>query len=182
MMASKRHKRMEMDLAGKWLRYSVLLMAISLFLCISYYFGIKNMVDLGFGRAFFGGILPLAISVAFVVLAYILKWNAPGTYGLLAVAYFAMLIISGFFSGDVFRMILGAVWYAAAACVMLLTSGGHLQSRKLLIAILAAAIIGRVVLFDVGRIGIFEWVSEGSVVFTLGAFLCLPMSFYYPKK
>lgn len=182
MMASRRTKRMEMGLEGKWLRYSVLLMAISLFLYISYYFGIRNMADLGFGTAFFGGIVPLGITIAFVVLAYILKFNAPGTYGLLGVGFFAMLIVSGFFSGDVFRMILGAVWYAGAACVMLLTSGGHLQSRKLLIAILAAAIVGRVVLFDIGRIGIFEWVAEGAVLFALSAFLCLPMSFYYPRK
>lgn len=174
-MASRRTKRVEMDLGGKWMRRSVLLIAASLFLLAVYYFGLKNMADLGFGKAVFSGILPLLLWAAYIVVTQFLRWNAPGLYGLMAALYCILLILGSLFSGSFIRIVLSLVWYGAAACIVLLTTGGSLQSRKLCVAMFGIAIPVRIV-FGIFSHSLFDWVAEFAVLLGLAAMVCIPMT------
>lgn len=175
-MASRQYKRIELDFSGKWIKASVSCMAASLFFRFVYYFGFLNLADCGFGEVLFSVLLPLLLSIGFVVLVHFLHWNAPGTYGIIGAVFCLLMIIWSFSTGSFLRIVLSAAWYAIAAGVLLACTGGSLQSRGLCVMKFGAPIIVRFFLFDIGRLGIMQWALEGSVLCLLAAFMCVPMT------
>lgn len=175
-MASVGKKRLEFDLTGKWGNASLLCMAFSVFLRIVYYFGMTAFADHGFLEIVFSMLLPLALCIGYVVLLHIRKWNAPGTYGLIGAALCVLLILWSFSSGNFFRIVLSAAWYAIAAGVLLFVAGGSYHAKGLCIMMLGAPIVVRFVVFDIGRLSLFGWVLEASVLFMLASLMFLPMA------
>ena len=173
-MASRRMKRISMDLDGKAMRYFTLLIALSLFLTAVYYFGLKNMLDLGFGASVFCGILPLLMCILCVILVQFLRWNAPGMYGMIAAVYCAMMILGSLFTAGFFQIVIGLAFYAIAAGVVLVTTGGSIASRGFCSAMFIGCIVMRVIFALMSGIGIFEWIAEFAVYAAFGAMSFIP--------
>lgn len=182
MIESGKRKRVSMYIGGKWAKASALLMAASLFLRAVYYFGFTNFADIGFLEVVFCALIPLALSSVYVVLLYGVHRNAPGTYGLIAGAFCLLLIIWSFYTGSFIRVILSIVWYAIAGGVVLLSAAGTLQNKSLCVAVFAIPIAVRFFVFDLGRLGVFASVSEGSALFLLASLACLPLILKYPVR
>ena len=181
-MEARQNRRVSMDVGGKWAKASASLMAVSLFLRAVYYLGIKNVADIGFLGAIFCAIVPLILSSMYVVLLYGVHRNAPGTYGLIAAAFCVLLIIWSFYTGSFIRIILSLAWYAIVAGVVIFSTGGKMQNKSLFVAVFVIPIVVRFFIFDIGRLGIFDSVAEGSVLFLLASFACLPMTLKYNRR
>ncbi len=175
-MASVRQRKTGFDLTSKWADASVLCMAFSLFFRMVYYFGLTVFADHGFLEILFVMVLPLALCIGYVVLMHYLKWNAPGTYGLIGAALCILLILWSFSTGNFFRIVVSAAWYAIAAGILLFVVDGSLHARGLCVMMLGAPIVVRFVFFDIGRLGLSGWVLEASVLFMLAALMFLPMA------
>ena len=181
-MTSRQRNRTSMTIGSKWAKASALLMAASLFLRAVYYFGFTNFADIGFLEVLFCALIPLILSSVYVVFLYGIHRNAPGTYGLIGGIFCVLLIIWSFYTGSFIRVILSAAWYVIAAGVLLLSTGGSLQNKSLCIAVFAIPVVVRFFVFDIGRLGIFESVAEGAVLFLLASLACLPMTLKYPQR
>lgn len=181
-MEARQRKRVSMDVNGKWAKASASLMAVSLFLRAVYYLGIINFADIGFLGVIFCALVPLILSSMYVVLLYGLHRNVPGTYGLIGAAFCVLLIIWSFYTGSFIRVILSIVWYAITAGIIIFSTGGSMKNKSLFVAAFTIPIVVRFVVFDIGRLGIFDSVAEGSVLFLLASFACLPMTLKYPKR
>lgn len=181
-MKLKNSKWVQVDFESKWSRNALLLMAASTFLHLVYYFGLVNMSDLGFFGVVFLVILPLLLGIGSMAFLYILKWNAPGLVGLAGAAFCILLAVGSLFTGDFLRILLSVVGYAIAAGVLLLHVGGSLRNTSLCVAVFLIPAAARVVLFDLGRIGITELFREASVLCLLGALACIPLMLRYTKR
>ncbi len=172
---AKRAVRMNVNFSGNWVRNATLCMAASLFLRAVYYLGLTNFMDIGFFETVFCALLPLFLSGAFVVLLSGLRRNAPQLYGLMGALFCFFAIIASFYTGNVFRIILAVVWYAIAAGVVYLSSIGRLRNKSLSVAVCVIPMVVRVVIFDIGRLGIVQWILELSGLFMLAALAFYPM-------
>ncbi len=181
-MLLKKNRWIRIDYEGKWARNGLLLMAASLFLMVVYYFGLVNMGDLGFLQIIFSVILPLLLTIVYLVFLHFLKWNAPIIYGLAGAAFCVLLAVNSLFYGDFLRVVLSAVGYTIAAGVLVLHVSGSLRNTSLCIAVFVIPAMVRVIVFDLGRIDLAEIFREGSVLCLLGALACIPLMLKYTKR
>ncbi|MBP3305495.1 MAG: hypothetical protein J6L24_05940 [Oscillospiraceae bacterium] len=172
----KQYHRYHLDFTGSWARASAICMGASLFLLAVYFFGLTAFGDHGAMKILFSLCLPLLVSAAFIVLLQILRWDAPGIYGILGVLLCAGFLVSTFFSGNVFRIILGAAWYVICATVILAVTGGYLPGRALGVAVFGISIAVRLLFFDIGRLGLADWIGEGATLCAMASLMCLPMA------
>ena len=171
----KRYYHYQMDFSGKWEKTSGALMGVSVFALALYYFFLQNLADFGFGTILFRLILPLILTVGYIVLINLLKWNAPGLYGILGVLLCLMLLIGTFFTGGALRIIPAIFGYALAAAILVLCAGGYLPGR--LPASMAFGILFTVrLLFFHPNSGLTSWVLEASALSMLLSLMCLPMA------
>ena len=182
MMATRQQNRVSMQMGGKWARASALLMALSLFFRAVYYFGYKNFYDIGFVEVVFCALIPLVLSGTYMVMIYALHRNAPGLYGLIGAVLCAYLFIWSFYSGSFIRVILALAWYGIAAGVILFSAGGKLNNKSLCVAVFAIPIVVRFLVFDIGRLGVFESINEASILFMLASLACFPMTLKYSRR
>lgn len=167
--------RYQVDFNGKYIRWSLLNMAISFFLFMVYAFGVSNLADAGFFKAVFVMLLPAVLSAGYIVLLKIKELNAPGIYGLIGAGLCLCILISTFFSGNVLRIILGVVWYAVCAVLLLASVGGYLPSvTPSTVAFGVAAFVRLVFLLFAGT-GLNNLVLDLAVIFCFVALLFLPL-------
>ena len=178
----KQNKYIMLDFDGKWAKNSLLLTAASIFLLMVYYFGIINMAEIGFLQVVFGAFLPLLLSIGYFVFLYILKWNAPGIFGMAGAVICALLAVSSLFTGDVLRIIFAFACYAIAAGTLLLYVSGRLRNTSFCVAVFVIPAVLRIVPFGLGRIGSAEMFLDGSAVCLLAALACIPMMVRYNRK
>lgn len=172
----KIYKRYQMDMAGKWARFCGVMMSASFFLRIVYYFGLKNLRDIPGSEIFATMILGLVLCAGFVVVLNYLRLNAPGIYGILGSAHCLLLIIGNFSSGSALRIVLSILWYVLCALVLLATIAGYLPGRLLSAGMFFFAAFVRLAAFDLGKISLLRWVTEGAVLCVILALAAIPMA------
>lgn len=178
----KQYRRYQMNFAGEWLRRSAMCMGLSVFLLAVYYLGFHNLKDFSFGTLLVGFWLPLILGVVFVVLLRGLKWNAPGIYALLCVAFCLVYILGTFLTGSVLRILIGIPVFALCAAVYIVIVGGYFPSWMPASLYFAGVIVVRLLVFDSGLSGITDWIKEAAVLCSMGAFLLLPMGLKEVKR
>lgn len=171
----KQYHRYRMDFSGEWLRRSAMCMGMSILLLAVYYFGIHNLSDFGFGKLLVCLWLPLILGTAYVILLRGLKYDAPGVYALICAGFCLVYILGTFVSGSGLRVMLGIPGYLLSAAVYLIVVGGYFPSWVPASLAFCAAVSLRVLLFDVGRLQIADWIAEGSVLCSMAAFIFLPV-------
>lgn len=178
----KQYHRYHMDFTGSWARASLICMGMSLFLLAVYYFGVTAFGDHGVMTILFSLCLPLLVSAAYIVLMQVLRWDAPGIYGMLGALLCAAFLVGTFFSGSVFRIILGVAWYVICAAVLLAVTGGYLPGKALSVTVFGISIAVRLLFFDVGRLSLAEWIEEGATLCAMASLICLPMALIPVKQ
>lgn len=171
-MKLKIYKRYMLDFRSKWLMPSALLMGLSFFCRIVYYFGLTNLSTCSFGEVVFYMVLPLLLCGGYVVAMSALKLNAPGIYGMLGAGLCLLMIVWSFPTGDVLRIILSVIVYAAAGIVVVATTGGYLPGKLLSSVLFAMPLICRFLFYRKG-LSIFDWFLELSVLSLLVSLFCL---------
>lgn len=172
-MQLKRFDQYLIDFKGKWVTRCASLMGISLFVRVVYFFGLMNFTQCGAGQIIFDMILTMGLCIVFLVLLGAMKRNAPGLYGILGAGFLLLTMITTFGSGDVLRIVLAVLGYTAAATVLIATIGGYLPGTLLSSVLLLILLVIRVICFDLGQLGLFQWVLEISCLLILGSLFSL---------
>ena len=180
-MKLKQYIRYQMNFRGPWLMPAKVLMGLSFFLRIVYYFGLTTFADHSFGEVLFFMILPLLICGAFIVVMSSLKLNAPPIYGVIGAAMCLLLLIWSFFCGDALRIVLSILLYLSAGAVLVLTSMGYLPGKLLSSVLFALPLVCRILFYRQG-IAVFDWCLEASVLTMLASLFCLTRCFKPLKR
>ena len=146
-MELKFKKNMSCRLAarGKWGNLAAAWMGLSFFLRMVWYFGLMNFNDLGAGEIVLRVVLPLVISIAFILMLKIKAFSLPLAAGILSVVY----AVSYFCCETMnFGGVLSGIALLATAGLILAAVLGYVPERKWLIwaALITAAI--RLLLVD----------------------------------
>lgn len=174
-MKLKQYTRYQINFNSKWTSVCGVLMGISFFLRLIYYFGLTNIYDVGFVEILTTMILGTALCLAYLITLSVMRLNAPGVYGILGAVHCFLLVMGTFSSGDAVRIVLAVLWYALAAGVLLMTVGGYLPGRLLSSLMFIIPALVRFFAFDLGHVGLLQWVREFGVLFALVGLACLPM-------
>ena len=172
----KPYYRYQIDFNGKWVRWSLLSMAISFFFFMVYTFGISNLADAGFFKAVFVMLLPTALSAGYVLLLKIKELNAPGIYALMGAGFCLSALFGTFFSGSAFRVILGIVWYPVCAIILLCCVGGYLPSVTPVACVFAINVFVRLIFLLSAGLKLNVIVLELALIFSFAALLFLPFA------
>lgn len=170
----KQYARYQMDFQSKYIKWSGLCMAASLFLLIVYYLGIENLEDYSIGAELVKLWIPLALGAAYLILLQMLRWNAPGVFAILAALFCLMMFFGLFTSDNVGRIILGVLAYPICGAVMILAVAGYLPGLLPAAICFGVVIAGRI-LFDMGHVSGTDWVDTLSAFCQLIALMFLPL-------
>ena len=174
---------------GKWSHRAAAWMGLAFFLRMVYYFGLKNLNDIPGGEFFFSAVLPLIISVAFILLLKLPKLpvlNYPITAASLSIAvavnYFLAERMT--FGGVLSGMLILAVAGGILAAVL-----GYIPQRKWLLWGAMAALVFRVLFVDLfgyilplTEIDLIAYIPMAANLFGAAAVCCLSAALEFGKS
>lgn len=119
-----------LEARGKWGHWAAAWMGLSFFLRMVYYFGLMNLNDVPGGEIFFSVVLPLIVSVAFILVLKLPKLNYP-----IAAASLAVVLSLDYFLAEQmnFGGVLSGILLLAAAGLILAAVLGYIPERKWLL-------------------------------------------------
>ena len=178
-----------LELEGKWSHRAAAWMGLAFFLRMVYYFGFKNLTDIPGGEVFLSVVLPLVISVAFILVLKLPKLpmlNYPITVASLSLAVAVNYIFAE-------RMNFGGV---RSGLLILLVAGmilaavlGYIPERKWLLWAAMAALGLRVLFVDLfgyilplTKIDLVAYVPMVSNLFGTAAVCCLGAALEFKKS
>ena len=162
---------------GKWAGRAAAWMGLSFFLRMAHYFAFVNLNDVPGLEMVFSVILPLIISVAFVVMLKLPKLSTPIAAGALAVVF-----AGNYFLAEQMNLggILSGLLVLAMACMILAAALGYIPEQKWLQWAGMAALAFRVLFVDlIGYIlplsqwQIIAWIPRAANLFGVAAVACL---------
>ena len=180
-MNLKQYHRYRMDFTSKAASISALCMGVSLFLLSVYYFLLRDLSSIKSAEAIFGLVIPMLVSVAFIVLIRFVKWNAPGLFAIIGAVVCLTLMITAFSSGSLLRGILGGVWYIFCGIILIAVAGGYFPGTMPACVMFSIALIVRLLAFDLRLRGVSNWVHELAILSMIFAWICLPHCFQSAK-
>lgn len=131
---------------GKWGNAAAAWMGLSFFLRMVYYFGLVNLKDVHGFEIAFSVVLPLAVSVAFILMLKLPRLNHPIAAASLALAFG----VNCFFNETMtFATVLSNLLTLAVTGLILAAVLGYVPQRKWLLWAGLAAIAVRLLLVDV---------------------------------
>ena len=146
-MELKFEKTMSCRLAarGKWGNLAAAWMGLSFFLRMVYYFGLRNFNDLEGFEIGFRVVLPLIVSVAFILMLKVRMLGDPRAAGGLA----CLFAVNYFLAEDMsFGGVVSALLVLVCAVLILLAALGYVPERKWLIWAGLASTLFRVLFVD----------------------------------
>ena len=178
-MELKLSKSMTCRLAakGKWGEAAAAWMGLSFFLRMVYYFGLKNLNDVPAFEIVFSVVLPLAVSVAFILMLKLPKLNHPIAAGGLAMAY----AVNYFFAEQRnFGGVVSGILVLSMAGLILAAVLGYIPERKWLLWAGMAALAFRALFVDLfgyilplSQLKLFAYIPKASNLFGVVAIACL---------
>ena len=166
-----------LEAKGKWGHWAAAWMGLSFFLRMVYYFGLMNLNDVSGGEIFFSVVLPLIVSVAFILVLKLPKLNYPIAAACLAVALSLDYFLTERMS---FGGVLSGILMLVAAGLSLAAVLGYIPERKWLLWTAMAALGFRVLFVDLfGYIlPLTDWnpvsyIPMASNFFSVAAVACL---------
>ena len=178
-MELKLSKSMTCRLAakGKWGEAAAAWMGLSFFLRMVYYFGLKNLNDVPVFEIVFSVVLPLAVSVAFILMLKLPKLNHPIAAGGLTVAF----AVNYFFTEQMnFGGVVSGILVLGMAGLILAAVLGYIPKRKWLLWTGTAVFGFRAVIVDLfgyllplSQLKLFAYIPKASNLFGVLAIACL---------
>ena len=146
-MELKLQKSMTCRLAakGKWGVHAAAWMGLSFYLRMVYYFGLMNLKDVPVFEIIFSVVLPLAISVAFILMLKLQKLNHPVATASLAVAFAVNYFLAENMS---FGGVVSGILVLGMAGLIMAAVLGYVPERKWLLLAGVAAIGFRILFVD----------------------------------
>lgn len=178
----KKYHVYRMNFESDWLRRSAMCMGMSVFLLAAYYLGAHDLSHHTGGMLFLNFWLPLALGLGYIVLVCILRLNAPGVYAIVCGAFCLMYLLQALFSGNGFRVVIALPGYLLCAAVCVVVLGGYFPSLAPAGICFLAVVVLRVILFDLGRLSLGQWIAEGAVLCSMCAFIFLPGGYVRTNK
>ena len=179
-MAPKKLRRYRMNWEGKSIQAAMILLGLSFFLRVAYYFGCVRIEKVGFWELLTWLILPMLVEGAMIVLLRILKWDAPGIYAILAAGIGMVLILQSIGYASILRVILSLLVYAGASVLVIGVAGGYLSKQIGVAGYFGTAAL-RFLIFEmvpfVFRFRILDFVKEVTGLVLLLAMGCLVNGF-----
>lgn len=172
-MKFQQYDRYIVDFGSKWITRCSALMGISLFVRVVYFFGLVNLMQMDAFHVIFDMILTMGLSVAFLVFSAALRKNVPGLYAIMGAGFCLLLLISSFFTGDALRIVLAVLGYILAGGVLVITVAGYLPGKLLSSVLFVLPVAVRILFYGFGKIGLFQWVLELSVLLIMASLFCL---------
>lgn len=134
-MKLKRTVNYTVDPAGKWAGLSAVLMGLGFFSQAIYYLTVHNLTGCSTGEIVCCFVLPLLVSLLWMLLIRTMPLRQPMIYGGLATVICLVLIMQAFFGGSTLQIVLSTLWYLLAAAVIVFVSFGFLPYRILIFAV-----------------------------------------------
>lgn len=178
----KQYYQYRMKFNGKSLEFSALCMGLSLFLSALYYLAICGLDAFSTGVLIVQLWLPLLFGIVYLVLLRGIRWNAPGIYAIIGTLFCMIYILDAFISGSMGKILLAVPSWVLCAVALIIVIGGFFPSRVPASLLIGIAIGLRVLLFDVGRLSPLEWIAESTHLFSMAAFLFLPIGLKERKR
>ena len=172
-MQLKQYEPYIVDFKSKWATRCGALLGVSLFIRVVYFFGIKNIMECTAGQVIFDMVLTMGLCVGFLVLFSAMRRNAPGMYALMGAGFCLLLMVSTFSGGNPLQIVLAVLGYLLAGGVLVFTVSGYLPGKLLSSALFLLPLVLRLMVFDLGKIGLFTWVIEFSWLLILASMFCL---------
>lgn len=170
----KQYARYQMDFTGRYIKWSGLCMASSLFLLIVYYLGIENLEDYTLGAELVKLWIPLCLGAVYLVLLQMLRWNAPGLFAILGALFCLMMFFGVFTTGNTPRIVLGVLGYPICGAVLIMAVAGFLPGLLPATMCFGAVLAGRI-LFDLNSVSGAGWVDSLAAICQLMSLMFLPM-------
>ena len=178
-----------LELEGKWSHRAAAWMGLAFFLRMVYYFGLKNLSDVPGGEVFLSVVLPLVISVAFILVLKLPKLpmlNYPITVASLSLA----VAVNYFFAERMnFGGVLSGLLILLVAGMILAAVLGYIPERKWLLWAAMAALGLRVLFVDLfgyilplTKIDLVAYVPMASNLFGAAAVCCLGAALEFKKS
>lgn len=178
-----------LELEGKWSHRAAAWMGLAFFLRMVYYFGFKNLTDIPGGEVFLSVVLPLVISVAFILVLKLPKLpmlNYPITVASLSLA----VAVNYFFAERMnFGGVLSGLLILLVAGMILAAVLGYIPERKWLLWAAMAALGLRVLFVDLfgyilplTKIDLVAYVPMVSNLFGTAAVCCLGAALEFKKS
>ena len=178
-MELKWNKSMTCRLAakGRWGEAAAAWMGLSFFLRMVYYFGLKNLNDVPAFEIVFSVVLPLAVSVAFILMLKLPKLNHPIAAAGLALAF----AVNYFFAEQMnFGGVVSGILVLGMAGLVLAAVLGYIPERKWLLWAGMAAVGFRALFVDLfgyilplSQLKLFAYIPKASNLFGVVAIACL---------
>lgn len=178
----KKYHQYQMNFKSKFATFSAVCMGVSMFLSVLYYLGLSTLSDFTGGRLLFCLWLPLILGIAYVVLMGVVRLNAPGTFAILGIAGCVLQILSSFTSGDMGRILLGIPSNLLAILVLIVVVGGYFPAKLPAPIVFGAVIALRVIVFDLGRLTLVQWLPELAELMMLASLMFLPLCLTDTRK
>ena len=145
-MVNKRYCRYRMNFSSGWLTAYCVLCGLALFSRCIFYFLLADLQECSAGEIIISVIMPLILRGVIVILK-IIRLDAPGILAILGCVMCLLLIINGFDSNNVLRLLFSLFGYAAGGALLLLTIAGFVPTRQFSVILLALLTVLRLLLF-----------------------------------
>ena len=127
---NKYNFRYRMNFTSSWLTAYCTLCGAAVFSRCLYFFMFANLAAIGVGQIIFDIILPLLLLCGLIVIVKVIRMDAPGILAILGCVMCLLLIINGFDTRNVLRLVFSLLGYAGGGALLLLTVAGFLPKRR----------------------------------------------------
>ena len=173
-MAKKRYRGYRMNFSGKWLTAYCAFCGLAIFLRCVYYFMFADLTKCPLGEILFSLALPLVLLCGIIVITKGIRMDAPGTLAILGCVMCLLLIINGFDTKNILRLVFSLLGYSAGGALLLLTVAGMVPMRKFSVMFFVLLLLLRLLLFRPA--GVMAMTLEGSDLCMLASLAVMPAS------
>lgn len=172
----KQYHRYQMNFEGKAFWLSCIFMGIPILLLSVYFLFLKDISEITGGVKFLYLWAPLLLCCVYLLLLWVIHWNAPGVYAILGALFSILLIAQLFANGDLLRSILGMVGYLVCGGLLILSAGGWLPGRLPAALCYGFMLLMRLLCYGFGRVSGSQWLVEVSILSILAGLMFLPIA------
>lgn len=171
----KRYHRYQMDFNSKAIWLSGICMGLPVFLLAFFYLYLQQIDQVGLGKQILYLWAPIGLSIVYLTLMRIVRWNSPGAFAIVGAAFCLLLMIQLFPGGNVLRIVLGLLGYLIGGGLLIISAMGILPGR--MIAPLAFLVILLVRVLCFRNVSGWAWLQEASALSMISGLMFLPIAF-----
>ncbi len=171
----KRYHRYQMDFDHKACWMSGICMGLPVFMLSIYYLFFQEINAVPVFNQIVNLWLPIVLSLGYIAMLRVVRWNSVGMFAILGAAVCLMLILQLFLTANVLRIILGILGYLIAGGLLVLCAGGYLPGRMIVSLVFLLILLMRLLFFR--NFAGWAWLQDISAMSYIAAFALLPVGY-----